>query len=122
MIYTIKKLAIAAPLCAFLLVFSACKKETDDYNLTVLVRVNDSTRVQNALVRVYAPVKGSFLDYYQYTDENGETTFTINRKAVVEIVASKGSYKGCSFKELFNGGNNVTLDIKAFGNNENGCQ
>lgn len=122
MIYTIKKLGFLATLSALVLSFSSCSKETNDYNLTVVVSVNDSVRVQNALVRVYAPVKGSFLDYYQYTDERGETTFTIERKAVVEIIASKAGYKSCAFKELFNGGNQVKIDIKAFGDNENGCQ
>lgn len=120
---TIKKLVFPALLLGILIGFGACKKELNDYDLTIRVTVNDSIQVQNALVRVYAPVKDSYLDYYQYTNEQGETTFNIDRKAVVEVVASKGGYKGCGFKELFNGANNLlVIDLKPFGDNENGCQ
>lgn len=122
MFYSFKKHALVVFFSGALLVLAACEKETNDYDLTVAVTVNDTTRVQNALVRVYAPVKGTFLDYYQYTNENGETVFNIDSKAVVEVVAAKGSFKSCSFKELFNGGNTITIDLKAFGNTENGCQ
>ncbi len=122
MIYTFKKLGLAAVLALLLVSFGSCEKESNNYDLTVSVTVYDSVKVQNALVHVFAPVKGSFIDYFQYTNEQGETVFKIDKKAVVEIGVSKGSFRSCAFKELFEGGNNIAVDLKAFGDEENGCQ
>ncbi len=121
MIITTKIRTLLALSFGILLMLGACKKETTDFNLTVNVTVYDTVKVSNALIRVYAPVKDSYLDYYQYTDEDGSTDFTLDRKAVVEIVAGKGSFRACGFAELFNGGNSVTIDLKPFGSIDNGC-
>lgn len=98
-----------------------CSKEDNEYHLKVIVTVNDSIRVQNALVRVFAPVNNSFVDYFYGTNENGELNVEFQNKAIVELIASKSSFKACSFAEVDRGMNTVVIDLKAFGNTENGC-
>ncbi len=108
-------------LIAGLLLMPSCEKDTSDYNLTIVVTANDSVRVQNANVRVFAPVSPTFIDYYDATDENGETHYSFKNKVVVEVIANKGSFKGCSFAEVEQGSNTVYIDLKPFGSDENGC-
>jgi hypothetical protein len=121
MIYAFKNRFLLFLGISFMLAFAGCQKETDNYDLVVTATVYDSVKVSNALVRIYAPVKDTYLDYYQYTDEKGEARFIVDRKAVVEVIAGKGGFNACSFKELFNGGNSMTIDIKPFGTVDNGC-
>lgn len=101
--------------------FSSCEKDAQIYELTTVVTVDGGDRVQNALVHIYAPVSGAFLDYFVYTDDNGEVFIDLNNKAVVEIEAQKGSFKACGFAEINRGSNRVTIELKPFGDEENGC-
>lgn len=103
------------------LALSGCSKEEGDYNLTVLVTVEDDVKVANALVRVYVPLENSFIDYYHYTNEQGEAEFKFNNKVVVDAIATKGSFKACSFAEVERGENLLTIDLKPFGARDNGC-
>jgi hypothetical protein len=108
-------------LTAGVLLMPSCEKDNSDYQLTIVVTANDSVRVQNANVRVFAPVTPTFIDYYDATDENGETHYSFLNKVVVEVIANKGSFKGCSFAEVNQGSNTVTIDLKPYGSDDNGC-
>ncbi len=101
--------------------FTACEKDEQIYELTVIVTVDGEDRVQNALVHTYAPVTNAFLDYYSYTNDEGEIFLKLDNKAVVEIVAAKGSFRACGFAEINRGENTATIDLKPFGDEENGC-
>lgn len=101
--------------------FSSCEKDEQIYELTIVVTVDGVDRVQNALVHIYAPVTNAFLDYYSYTDDNGEVFLKVDNKAVVEIVTAKGSFRACGFAEINRGENRATIDLKPFGDEENGC-
>ncbi len=100
---------------------SSCEKDNSDYALTILVTINDTTRVQNATVRVFAPVSDTYIDWYSSTDENGELDYGFPNKVVVEIIANKGSFKACGFAEVDQGQNTVRIDLKPHGADDNGC-
>ncbi|MEQ9261985.1 MAG: hypothetical protein RLP14_02375 [Owenweeksia sp.] len=119
-----KKLLTLALLFSMTLMLSySCSKDDDKYLLKVRVTVNDTITIQNALVHIYAPVSPTFVDYFIYTDENGETDeIKLNNKAIVEIFAGKGTFKGCGFAEIERGPQVVVVDMKAPSQeDENGC-
>lgn len=100
---------------------NSCEKDQGDYNLTVVVTVNDTTRVANAFVRVYAPVSNTTIDYYDNVDENGEKNYSFDNEVVVEVIATKSSFRACNFAEVERGDNTVYVNLKPFGSNDNGC-
>lgn len=100
---------------------SSCEKDESEYRLTVVVTANETVKVQNADVRVFAPVSTTFIDYYDATDEKGETNYSFKNKVVVEIIANKGAFKGCTFAEVDRGSNIITIDLKPHGSEDNGC-
>lgn len=102
-------------------IFASCKKEHNNYDLTVIVTVYDTVPVANAAIHLYAPVSGTFIDYYDNANESGEKDYHFNNKVIVQIQANKGSFKGCNFAEVNRGQNTVYVDVKPFGVNENGC-
>lgn len=104
-----------------MLIFTSCSKDERDYKLTIHVTVEDNISVQNSLVRVYAPIANTLVDYWGTTDENGELTFEFENEVVVEIIASKSSFKNCGFIALDRGDNFIQIDLKAFGE-ENRCK
>lgn len=104
-----------------LLFFSGCSKDNLKHKLTVVVVADDNVKVANALIRVYAPVNNSFIDWYLYTNEAGEAQFEFENDVVVDIVASKGSFVGCNFSQVKEGENTVEVEIKQWGSDDNGC-
>jgi len=101
---------------------SSCNKEIDSFELTVKVTVYDSVDVQNALVHFFAPVDNTFLDFYVYTDESGEAVLTLENEAVVEIVAGKTSFRGCTFAEVDEEVQRARIDLKPESQSSiNGC-
>ena len=102
---------------------SSCDKDKDKYLLKVRVTINDSTSVQNALVHIYAPVEATFVDYFLYTDESGETgDIRLNNKAIVEIFAGKGTFKGCNVVEVEQGPQVAVVNMKSIDDPNNGCE
>ncbi len=99
-----------------------CEKDKKNYRLDLTVTVQDSIKAQNALVHIYAPVENSFVDFFVYTDENGRASIKLKNKAVVEIVATKAPYKGCTFGEIDRDGTSVSLDMKLYNDENNGCR
>lgn len=104
------------------LFLSSCEKEQSDYTLELYVTVEDTIQAQNVLVHLYAPVENTNLDFFIYTDENGRADLKLKNKAVLEIVASKAGYKGCTFAEIDRNGTKVFLDMKFYTNENNGCR
>ena len=100
---------------------SGCSKENLDHKLTVVVVADGDVKVANALIRVYAPVDNSFIDWYVYTDESGEAEFEFEKEVVVDLVAAKGSFSGCNFAQVKQGENTVEVEIKPWGSDDNGC-
>lgn len=107
-------------LLAMFFTFTGCTKEETKHVLDLIITVDEDVRVSNAFVRVYAPVSNSYIDYYAYTDEVGELEYKFDNKVIVEVIATKGSFKACTFVEVERGVNTVYLDLKPFGE-ENGC-
>ncbi len=102
--------------------FSSCKKDNDDHKLTVIVTANDSVRVANAMVHVFVPVSNSYIKgWFDPTNERGEVDYAFPDKVIVEIEASKGSFKGCTFAEVNAGSNVVYVDVKPYCAKDNGC-
>ena len=103
------------------LMFSGCSKDKGKHNLTVVVVADGDVKVTNALVRVYAPVDNSYIDWFIGTNEQGEAYFQFDNEVVVDIVASKGSFKGCGFAQVLEGENTITVEVKPWGADNNGC-
>lgn len=104
-----------------LLFFSGCSKNNSKHNLTVVVVADNDVKVANALIRLYAPVDNSYIDYFAYTNESGETSFEFEKEVVLEIIASKGSFVGCNFAQVKQGDTKVEVLIKDWGVDDNGC-
>ncbi|MDZ7845615.1 MAG: hypothetical protein U5L96_01895 [Owenweeksia sp.] len=100
---------------------SACKKDKGSHVLTVTVVVDKGVKVANSLVRLYAPVEGTYIDWYDYTNEQGEIEYSFPNTVVVEIVATKGSFKGCTFAQVDEGSNTKKVRIYPYGTEDNGC-
>lgn len=100
----------------------SCEKDTRLYTAKIIVTVNDTVRAQNALVHVFAPVEGSFIDYYIYTNNEGEANVQFKNKVVVDVVATKNPYRGCRFIEVEQGEQVEVLDMKLFNDENNGCR
>lgn len=103
------------------LFLSGCSKDKQQHKLTVVVVADNDVRVANSLVRLYAPVENSFIDWYVYTNEEGEAEYAFENKVIVDIIASKGSFVGCNFAEVKEGENTVVVEIKPYGTDDNGC-
>lgn len=105
------------------LFFGGCDTDDRDFSLDLYLTVEDGTvPAQNALVRIYAPVDNTTIDYYLYSDVNGKVSITEKNKAVVEIVATKNPYKTCTFAELERGVTTVYLELTKFNDVDNGCR
>ncbi|HAD98018.1 MAG TPA: hypothetical protein DCG19_11475 [Cryomorphaceae bacterium] len=117
-----KLLALTFIFSLILVLSSSCNKDKDKYLLKVRVTVNDSIAIDNALVHIYAPVEATFVDYFLYTDENGETgDIRLNNKAIVEIFAGKGTFKGCNVVEVEQGPQVALVNMKSIDDPNNGC-
>lgn len=121
-----KRICIAFVLITGLTLLNwSCEKDNRSYALDVVITVNDSTRVANALVHISAPVDAGtkpLIDYYLYTNEEGVVSIELDNKAVVEIVATKPPRKACGFAELDRGVTTTFIDLKPFNDENNGCR
>ena len=117
-----KKFLIGALALLVLGLSPACEEEPNNYDLEVIVTVQDSIRVQNALVRIFAPVENTNVDYFLKTNERGKVSVELEGKAVLDIVASKSPYLSCSFVELEPGLTTKRIDMKISNDPNNGCE
>lgn len=117
-----KLLSLIAILFIGIIIITSCERDERVYQMRVIVSINDSIRAPNVLVHVYAPVDGTFIDYYDYTNENGEApVMKFNNKVIVEITAARGPFKGCGFAEVERGPQDVYINITDAGEPDNGC-
>lgn len=75
------------------LVFAACENEelNPTYPFTIVVKtLEDSTRVQNVLVEVAAPVPGNTVWINGSSNEVGEVSFRYDQAATLNVRASRG--------------------------------
>lgn len=111
-----------ALILAPVLLLNSCAKENQKHELTVVVTAN-KVRVANAVVHVYVPVSNSYIkDWFNNADEKGEVHYSFENKVIVELVGTKGSFKGCGFAEVEAGENIVYLELLPWSMREdNGC-
>ncbi len=92
-------------LCSVALLLSCGKEDLNpDYPFTIVVKtLEDSTRVSNIQVGIYAPSDdGSFKKFFEgWTDERGEVSFEYDMNAVFTARATRGaeptiSHIGCA--------------------------
>ena len=116
------------------LIFSIASCEAENTESLVRVRVinSDSIPVQNAWVHVFSPGTSTvFTDpqtsgqYWRKTRENGWIDTEIGfdyGEAYLDVEASKGGWKGCSFVHAESGQTSeITVIIKPYGDLNNGC-
>jgi len=75
------------------LIVGACEFDdlSPEYPFTVVVKtLSDSTRVQNVVVEVAAPVPGNTVWLSGFTNEEGEVNFKYDQAATLSIRASRG--------------------------------
>jgi len=131
-----------------MLSFSACQDTAPPVTwLTVkVVAGEDSIPVQNAWVRLSAPVSGSLFEdpatagyYYAKTGPDGwisktiyneDSTrvsyepreFKLEGEMYIDIISSKGGWKGCTFTHVQHGGDEQEIvRLWPYGEINNGC-
>ena len=131
-----------------LLSFSSCQ-DTSQPVTWLAVQViagEDSIPVQNAWVRLSAPVGGSIFDdpatsgyYYAKTGPDGwmakavynedstrvsydHRQFKLEGEMYIDIIATKGGWKGCTFKHVRDGGDEyIVVRMWPYNETNNGC-
>lgn len=81
----------------------------------------DGIPVQNAHVKMYAPVANS-TEWYNFTDNSGEVVFRSGFEAYYDIKAWKLVYEGCNYVRLVKGETTeVNVKLYKIGDPINGC-
>jgi hypothetical protein len=112
-------------LVALPLFLTGCYEQPREFGeIKVRVMNADSIPIQNALVRLYAPVNGgsSVVNRYRYSEPSGEAIFRHDLPAFFDIECGKGGWKGCSYVYFEPGINKeVVVILKPYGVLDNGC-
>lgn len=112
-------------LIALTLVSTGCYEQSRDFGeIKVRVMNSDSIPIQNALVRLYAPINNgtSVVNRYRYSEASGEAIFRHDLPAFFDIECGKGGWKGCSYVYFEPGTNKeVVVILKPYGVLDNGC-
>ena len=123
----VKNAGKLALLLGLMLGLGGCYDRTPEYKAEFTVKNADGIPIQNALVRVFAPVdvapgSNAPVDFYLYTNESGKASLTYGYKAFFEVHSQKGSFRGCTYIELFeNETVQKTVILRAFNDPNNGC-
>lgn len=113
-----------------IIILGSCAKDEDlspQYPFTIVVKtLDDSTRVQNIFVEVFAPVNRSKVVFEGFSDERGEIGFKYSQDAVFLVRATRGSnpytYIGCTFVRLSENSNVYqTVYIRPYNAEVEGC-
>lgn len=103
------------------LIFSSCEEGSTEYFVKVKVTNEDGVPVQNAQVRMFAPVDGS-TEWFNFTNTAGELVFRSGFEAYHDIKAYKMIYEGCNYVRLVKG---ETIDVNVvlypIGDPNSGC-
>lgn len=109
---------------AALLLHVGCSDDLNEFKLEVTVTIEEDVRVANALIFINVPgipEEESAVNIFAYTDEQGFAQLELKAESVVQVSASRPGYKRCKFVKIEPGSNQVTLDLLAFNDAENGC-
>ena len=87
--------------------FSSCEEEATEYFVRVKVTNEDGVPIQNAAVKMFAPVDGS-TEWYNFTGPSGEVVFRSGFEAYYDIKAWNMVYEGCNYVRLVKG---ETIDV-----------
>ena len=92
-----KKFAlIALTGLALILINTSCEKEDLSPNYPFVIQVktfDDSIRVPNAYVEIFAPVQNSLPYFEAYTNEDGKISDEYDKEAIFLIRATRGHYQ-----------------------------
>ncbi|MCC5916217.1 MAG: hypothetical protein JJU02_02700 [Cryomorphaceae bacterium] len=100
---------------------TSCKQDDRDFEVTVLVTVQDTIPVRNASVRIFAPVEGSIIDVFANTNEFGEAKFSFDNKAFLNVHVVKGSWRKCDAIELERGNHLFEINLYPFNDPRRTC-
>ena len=89
------------------LFFGSCEEEATEYFVKVKVTNEDGVPIQNAAVKMFAPVAGS-TEGYSFTGPSGEVVFRSGFEAYYDLKAWKMVYEGCNYVRLVKG---ETIDV-----------
>jgi hypothetical protein len=89
------------------LLFGSCQDEGTEYFVKVKVTNEDGVPIQNAAVKMFAPVPGA-TEWYNFTGMSGEVVFRSGFEAYYDIKAWKMVYEGCNYVRLVKG---ETIDV-----------
>lgn len=101
---------------------NGCQDRTPEFKVEFTVRSLDNVPIQNAIIRIFAPVEGAFPDVYLTTGVDGKARYTFNLKAFYEVHVQKGSFRTCTYVELIeNETVQQTIFLRPFGDPNAGC-
>ena len=89
------------------LTFSSCEEDVTEYFVKVKVTNEDGVPIQNANVKMFAPVQNS-TEWYNQTNSAGEVVFRSGFEAYYDLKAWKLVYEGCNYVRLVRG---ETIDV-----------
>ena len=110
-------------------VLTSCQEEVvDEYFVKVKVVNENGVPIQNAAVKMFAPVAGATEWYEEATDPSGEVVFRTGRyaenparEAYYDLKAWKMIYEGCNYVRLVKG-ETVEVNVVIYPIGEpNGC-
>lgn len=85
----------------------SCQEEATEYFVKVKVTNEDGVPIQNAAVKMSAPVAGS-TEWYNFTGPSGDVVFRSGFEAYYDLKAWKMVYEGCNYVRLVRG---ETIDV-----------
>jgi len=102
-------------------VLTSCQEEVvDEYFVKVKVVNENGVPIQNAAVKMFAPVAGA-TEWYNFTDPSGELIFRSGFEAYYDLKAWKMIYEGCNYVRLVKG-ETVEVNVVIYPIGEpNGC-
>ena len=103
-------------------VLTSCQEEVvNEYFVKVKVVNENGVPIQNAAVKMFAPVAGAEEWYDDTTSPSGEVVFRTGREAYYDLKAWKMIYEGCNYVRLVKG-ETVEVNVVIYPIGEpNGC-
>ncbi len=100
---------------------AGCEEPATEYFVRVKVTNEDGIPIQNANVKMFAPVNGS-MEWYNTTNAKGEIVFRSGFEAYYDLKAWKLVYEGCNYVRLVKGETTeVNVVLLKIGDPNNGC-
>jgi len=102
-------------------ILTSCQEEVvEEYFVKVKVVNENGVPIQNAAVKMFAPVAGA-TEWYNFTDPSCELIFRSGFEAYYDLKAWKMIYEGCNYVRLVKG-ETVEVNVVIYPIGEpNGC-